>query len=180
MKKSKSHKSTGKPDRFLPDGRQKIVGVRSISAPPVQIGLKPKSAWNRNVCAPCCDYCCSVWDCLGETLSCKIQNLQNRAARVIMRANYDDSASIHLDTLHWDNLSLRPKKLKAGLMFNTLKGNMPSYLQNMFSFRGLGYNIRNSQIRLNLPKPRTNYLKRSFCYSGAILWNSLPQDIRKL
>ncbi len=126
------------------------------------------------------DYCCSVWDGLGETLSCKIQKLQNRAARVIMRANYDDSAGILLDTLHWDNLSLRREKLKAGLMFKTLKGNMPSYLQDMFSFRGLGYNIRNSEIRLNLPKPRTNYLKRSFCYSGAILWNSLPQDIRKL
>ena len=97
-----------------------------------------------------------------------------------MRANYDDSAGILLDTLHCDNLSLRREKLKAGLMFKTLKGNMPSYLQDMFSFRGLGYNIRNSEIRLNLPKPRTNYLKRSFCYSGAILWNSLPQDIRKL
>ncbi len=117
---------------------------------------------------------------LGETLRCKIQKLQNRAARVIMRANYDDSAGILLDTLHWDNLSLCREKLKAGLMFKTLKGNMPSYLQDMFSFRGLGYNIRNCEIRLNLPKPRTNYLKRSFCYSGATLWNSLPQDIRKL
>ncbi len=126
------------------------------------------------------DYCCSVWDGLGETLSCKIQKLQNRAARVIMRANYDDSTGILLDTLHWDNLSLRREKLKAGLMFKTLKGNMPSYLQDTFSLRGLGYNIRNSEIRLNLPKPQTNYLKRSFCYSGAILWNSLPQDIRKL
>ncbi len=96
-----------------------------------------------------------------------------------MRANYDDSAGILLDTLHWDNLSLRREKLKAGLMYKTLKGNMPSYLQDMFSFRGLGYNIRNSEIRLNLPKPRTNYLKRSFRYNGAILWNSLPQDIRK-
>ncbi len=38
------------------------------------------------------DYCCSVWDGLGETLSCKIQKLQNRVVRVIMRANYDDSA----------------------------------------------------------------------------------------
>ena len=27
------------------------------------------------------DYCCSVWDGLGETLSCKIQELQNRAAQ---------------------------------------------------------------------------------------------------
>ena len=35
-------------------------------------------------------------------------------------------------------------------------------------------------MRLNLPKLRTNYLKRSFCYGGALLWNSLPQEIRKL
>ena len=126
------------------------------------------------------DYCCSVWDGLGETLSCKMQKLQNRAARVSMRANYDASAGILLDALHWDNLSLRREKLKAGLVFKTLKGNVPLYLQNMFSVRGIGYNIRNSEMRLNLPKPRTNYLKRSFSYSGALLWNSLPQDIRKL
>ena len=49
-----------------------------------------------------------------------------------------------------------------------------------YSVRDTGYNLRNSETRLNLPKPRTNYLKRSFCYSGAYLWNSLPQDIRKL
>ena len=126
------------------------------------------------------DYCCSVWDGLGETLSCKMQKLQNRAARVIMRTNYDASAGILLDSLHWENLSLRHEKLKAGLMFKTLKGNVPPYLQNMLSVRGTSYNIRNSETRLNLPKPRTNDLKRSFCYSGALLWNSLPQDIRKL
>ena len=34
-------------------------------------------------------------------------------------------------------------------------------------------------MRPNLPKPRTTYLK-SFCYSGALLWNSLPQEIRKI
>ena len=75
---------------------------------------------------------------------------------------------------------MRREKLKAGLMFKTLNGNTPSYLQDMFSVRGTGYNIRNSDVRLNLPKPRTNYLKRSFCYSGASLWNSFPQEIRKL
>ena len=30
------------------------------------------------------DYCCSVWDGLGETLSTKLQKLQYRAVRVIM------------------------------------------------------------------------------------------------
>ncbi len=32
---------------------------------------------------------------------------------------------------------------------------------------------------LQVPKPRTNYLKRSYVYSGAILWNGLPSKPRK-
>ena len=33
-------------------------------------------------------------------------------------------------------------------------------------------------IFTNLPKPRTNYMKRSFSYSGALIWDNLPQNIR--
>ena len=65
-------------------------------------------------------------------------------------------------------------------MFKIINGDAPSYLQNLLSVRGSGYNLRDSEIKLNLPKPRTNYLKRSLCYSGALLWNSLPQNIRML
>ncbi len=89
------------------------------------------------------DYCCTVWDGLGETLSIKLQKLQDRAARVIMRSSYDTDASVLLDSLRWDNLSLRRQKLKLGLMFKTLKSNAPSYLQEFFSIRGTGYNLRN-------------------------------------
>jgi hypothetical protein len=39
--------------------------------------------------------------------STKLQKLQNRAARVIMRSSYDTDASVLLDSLRWDNLSLR-------------------------------------------------------------------------
>ena len=85
-----------------------------------------------------------------------------------------------LDILHLDNLSLRRKKIKAKIVFKILKGDAPAYLQNLFSARGTGYDLRNSKIKLNLPKPRTNYLKRSLCYSGALLWNTLPQNIRNL
>lgn len=108
------------------------------------------------------DYWCSVWDGLGETLSSKLQKLQNRAVRVITRSSYDANADVLLDTLCLDNLSLRRKKFKAGLMFETLKGNTPTYLQNLFSVRGSEYNLRNFEMRLNLSKPRTNYLKRAF------------------
>ena len=44
------------------------------------------------------DYCCSVWDGLGETLSTKLQKLQYRAVRVIM-TSYDTYADVLLDIL---------------------------------------------------------------------------------
>ena len=40
------------------------------------------------------------------------------------------------------------------------------------------YRLRNSEMRLALPQPRTDYVRKSFSYSGAVLWNSLPTDIR--
>ena len=30
-----------------------------------------------------------------------------------------------------------------------------------------------------LAQPRKNYLHNSFCYSGAVLWNSLPEIVRQ-
>ena len=34
--------------------------------------------------------------------------------------------------------------------------------------------------KLYLAKPRTEYLKRRFSYSGALLWNDLPKEMRNL
>ena len=125
------------------------------------------------------DYCSPVWDELSVTLSDKLQKLQNRAARVITRSSYYTSASILLNRLNWDNLSTRRKKLKATLMFKLIKGLSAMYLQDLFSIRSTPYNLRDSEIKLNPPKPRTNYCKRALGYSGALLWNSLPVILRK-
>ena len=59
-------------------------------------------------------------------------------------------------------------------------GLSPVYLQDLFNIRSTMYNLRDSEIKLELPKPRTNYRKRSFGYSWAVLWNSLPLSLRKL
>ena len=92
-----------------------------------------------------------------------------------MQASYNASAGALFDVLHWGNLSMRTKKSKANLMFKILNGEAPTYLQELFSVRGSGYNIRNSEMRLNVPRPQTDYMKKSFCYSGAVLFNRLPQ-----
>ena len=60
-------------------------------------------------------------------------------------------------------------------MFKSLNGLAPVYLQDLFSKRhtDYDYDLRDSFRKLNLPKPRTDY-------SGALLWNSLPENIRAI
>lgn len=49
----------------------------------------------------------------------------------------------------------------------------------MFCKFRANYDLRDSVHKLALRKPRTEYLKLSFSYNGAALWNSLPQDLRE-
>ena len=66
------------------------------------------------------------------------------------------------------------------MMFKSLNRLAPVYLHELFSERHTDYNLSDSFRKLNLPKTRTEYLKRSFGYSGALLWNSLPESIRAI
>ena len=124
------------------------------------------------------DYCSTVWDGLTQQLSEKVQKLQNRAIRVITKSGYDTSSRFLLNSLGWDNLSVRRVKQKANLMYKCINNLAPAYLCNLFAPRSPSYYFRNAKKKLMLPKPRTDYLKRSFSYSGAVLWNNLPEEIR--
>ena len=126
------------------------------------------------------DYCSLVWDSFSDQLSDKLQKLQNRAARVILKANYGTSWSLLLDILKWDILVIRRKMHKVLMMFKSMNEQAPAYLQNLFHERSTDYDLRNSFHKLTLHRPRTNYLKRSFSYSGALLWNSLPENVRAI
>ena len=66
------------------------------------------------------------------------------------------------------------------MMYKTMNGHAPDYLQRLFPQYYSNYNLRNSEGKLALPKPITNYLKRSFSYSGATLWNNLPSSLKNV
>ena len=65
------------------------------------------------------------------------------------------------------------------MVSKSLHGLAPDYLWSKFERRKTAYNLRDSENKLNVSLPRTNYYKNSFSYSGATLWNSLPRDIRQ-
>ena len=52
------------------------------------------------------------------------------------------------------------------MMYKTMNDLAPEYPQSLFSQRHSANNLRNSEGMLTLSKPSTNYLKRSFSYSG--------------
>ena len=67
---------------------------------------------------------------------------------------------------------------KANLMYKFINNLAPAYLCNSFALRTPNYYFRNAKKKIMLPKPLNDYLKRSFIYSGAFLWNNLPEEIR--
>ena len=129
------------------------------------------------------DYCRVVWGNCAKTLSDKLQRLQNRAVRVLTHSSYDADANQLFKELGWDNLETRHKKLKAEMVYKSLSdGLAPNYLFSKFIQRSdviTSYNLRDSDNKLAIPLPRTNYYKNRFGYSGAVLWNSLPSAARQ-
>ena len=81
------------------------------------------------------DYCSLVWDCCSTGLAEKLQKLQNRAARILLSAPYDSSATDLFRRLHWKNLRNQRLFAKAVMMFKILNGQTPDYLSNKFIFR---------------------------------------------
>ena len=44
----------------------------------------------------------------------------------------------------------------------------------------LGYSHTKGYNNIHLEKPNTEYYRKSFDFQGAIKWNGLPKDIKKL
>ena len=77
-----------------------------------------------------------------------------------------------LNNLKWKTLETRRFHTKATLVYKILKDLSAPQLSNSFvklSDTNINYSLRNIKTDLALPRPYTNFLKRSFNYSGAML-----------
>ena len=88
---------------------------------------------------------------------------------------------IHI-TESWKNLESQRKFHKAVMVYKSINGLAPNYLSSMFLDRDsvTNYPLRDTEGKLAIPMPHTNFLKNSFGYSGVVLWNSLPIEVRQV
>ena len=89
-------------------------------------------------------YCSPIWDGIGSKLSEKLQKLQNRAARVMARSSNEVLSAPLLSELGWNVLEENRVKYKATLMYKVYNSCAPPCLQQLFTPRVSGYDLRNS------------------------------------
>ena len=111
------------------------------------------------------NYCCSVWDSCNKTYAEKLQKLQNRAARVLTFSGYGANADLLFEKFGWRTFSSQRKLQKAVMVYSySLNGLAPDYMRSMFIDREsvTSIQLRDSEGKIPVPMPRTNYLKKKF------------------
>ncbi len=123
-------------------------------------------------------YCSTVWHQGNITHIDKLQKLQKRAARIITSSNYDVRSSDILNRLQWQPIKSTLNQREEVMVFKALRKMTPTYISDLFhTCHNDTYTLRSNDRKLYLPKPKTNFLKKSFLYRGATAWNNLPNEI---
>jgi hypothetical protein len=126
-------------------------------------------------------YCCSIWDKCNKTYGYaeKLQKLQNRSARVLTFSTYDTNDDLFFENLNWKTLSFQRKVQKSVMVYKSINGLAPDYMYSMFTDRDsvTSIQLRDTENKLAVPLPHTNYLKNSLII--VVLWHSLPIGLRQ-
>ena len=128
---------------------------------------------------PSFDYCDVVWSGCTKDEALHLETLLNFACRTVLRKCRDYSASAARSELGLSTLSARRKLHLAQTVFKCLSSESPSYLSQLFSSPSSHYSTRSSSThQINLPPSRTSFGQKAFSFSGASLWQSLPEKMR--
>ena len=82
----------------------------------------------RSFIEPYFNYCSLVWKSISQTLSNKLQRLQNRAARVVTGLPYTVRSAQILEALGWLPLTEMRMQQKAIMMYKIIHGTAPKYM----------------------------------------------------
>ena len=120
---------------------------------------------------------------IAEYLVTKLQRVQNCAARIVLNLRKYDTITPALIKLHWLPVKQRIIYKVLVTVFKALKGDAPSYISSMLTMHTPNRNLRSSQKKYILEKPRSK-LKRmgDRCFEDAAPrhWNSLPDFLRDI
>ncbi|MCG7875530.1 MAG: reverse transcriptase family protein [Candidatus Thiodiazotropha endolucinida] len=130
---------------------------------------------------PLIDYGSVTWSGASSTNLDRILKLQKRAARIILRADFDTPSATMFKELGWQPINKRLMYNKAVLTYKALNDLTPDYISNLLKpvsdtqSRTLRSSVNGT---LAIPRSRTSLYDGAFSTSAPRLWNSLPISVR--
>ena len=118
------------------------------------------------------NYASTIWSCSAQNHLKKLNTLYKRGIKIILP---DPTLSTREKQVVLDILPLN-KQLEFHKLVSVFKTRFtltPDYVTNL-----LISSYRNNSTNYLLPPARIDLFKTSFSFSGALLWNSLPPDLK--
>ena len=127
---------------------------------------------------PLIEYCSSVWGVCSKENQSKIIKTKKKAARLILEATPLTTSNHMFQELKWLPFDEIVKFKQVSLVYKAITGSAPQYIQTLFTNikDHSKYSLR-SLTNNKLFVPRTH--QKLFLYSGVIICNALPGNIKK-
>ena len=108
-----------------------------------------------------------------------MEKLQYRALRLVFN-DFESSYETLLERVNMPSLHVNRIRLIATESFKILHKMTPLYLQDLLSYKNSAYSFRYDNL-IDVPRVRTTKNgKSTFRYEAAGVWNSLPNELRKV
>ena len=152
-------------------GLAKLRRLRDVLPP------KTKKQIYNGLVQPHLDYCSVVWQECSRELRRSLERVQNYGMRLILSKPPRTPSEQLREELGWKTLEERRSRSRLYLVHKCITGQAPASLCQRVEL-----NTRNTRggLKLVLPRPTTDFFKKSFCFRGAQDWNTLPSDIRTI
>ena len=130
---------------------------------------------------PHLNYCNIIWGNSSNFNVSKITMLQKRACKIILGNGYTDfeSAKAIVNVQSFEQSMFLNK---AKIMYKIANNMIPAYVCELFERRSdsiINTTLRSvSNENFVIPRPKLSIFKESLSYSGSVIWNSIPLEIR--
>ena len=124
-------------------------------------------------------YCPTIFFIMKDSQINKLQILQNKMMRFILRKPYDTHVQDMLDQLNWLSIKQQIFFHAMKFIYKIINGLLPDYLKNLITYNWETHNrYTRNRNNFKLPLYRTEAEKNNLFYKGLKCFNELPLEIK--
>ena len=123
-------------------------------------------------------YCPLVWMFYSRKLNNRINNIHERALRIVYR-DYESTFQQLLKQNKSVSIHQRNLQILATEIFKTKNGLNPVIMEDVFNFKNLAYNFRNAETLNRSNVSSVKYGTETITSLGVKIWKILPSDSKE-